>query len=210
MPFSSDFSPSNRTARLNRQLAGLFPSTKALEEQRRIYQASRVSSLFRHISISGNPQPFDIGTLISTTNTRSPPRKKPRNRANPYRPRKIQRYRKTSKPDGFESDSGFLPAVPSFGEELGPREDSGDAKKVELARYWDALRPDIDSPESWSIFRLTSEIYIVEDWDRKNETLKVTVISDFEIYIYGFVYVSKARTLSSHHTFCRRHWPMGN
>ena len=123
MPFSSNFSPSNRPARLNRQLAGLFPSTEALEEQRRISRASKISSLFGQLSISGSPQPFDIGTLTSTINRRSPPRKKPRNRVNLSRPRKIQRYRKASKPDGFESDSGFLPAVPSFGEELGPRAD---------------------------------------------------------------------------------------
>jgi hypothetical protein len=210
MPFSSNFSPSNRPARLNRQLAGLFPSTEALEEQRRISRASKISSLFGPLSISGSPQPFDIGTLTSTINRRSPPRKKPRNRVNSSRPRKIQRYRKASKPDGFESDSGFLPAVPSFGEELGPRADSDDAKEIALATYWDALRPDIDFPESWSIFRLTSEIYIVEDWDRKNETLKVPVVSKYDPYIYGFVYVPKARTLSSHHTFRWRHWSMGN
>ena len=93
---------------------------------------------------------------------------------------------------------------------MGPRADSDDAKEIELATYWDALRPDIDFPESWSIFRLTSEIYIVEDWDRKNETLKVPVVSKYEPYIYGFVYVPKARTLLSHHTFRWRHWSMGN
>jgi hypothetical protein len=207
MPIFSNLSPSNRPARLNRQLAGLFPSAEALEEQRRISRASKISSLFGQLSISASPQQFDIGTLISTTNTRSPPRKKPRKRINLSRPRKIQRYRKASKPDGFESDSGFLP---SFGEELGAPADLDDAEEIELARYWDALRPDIDSPESWSIFRLTSEIYIVEGWDRKNETLKVPIVSDYELHIYGFVYVPKARTLCSHHPFGRRHWPMGN
>jgi hypothetical protein len=206
MPFTSNLSPSNRPDRLNRKLAGLFPSTEALEEQRRKSRASKISSLFGQLSSSESPQPFDIGSFISTINRRSPPRKKPRNRVNTSRPRNIQRHSKPSTPDGFESDSGFLPTIPSFGEELGPRADSEDTKENELARYWDALCPDIDFPESWSIFRLTSEIYIVEDWDRKNETLKVPVFSNYELYIYWFVYIPKARTLSSHHTFGWRHW----
>jgi hypothetical protein len=93
------------------------------------------------------------------------------------RPRKSQRQRKASSPDEFESDSGFLPAVPSFGDDLAPREDSDDEREMELATYWDALRPEIDYPDSWSIFRLTSEIYIIEDWDRKNTTLQVPDLS---------------------------------
>ena len=177
MSFPSSFSPSNRPARLNRKLTGFFPPPEVLEEQRRISRARKISLLLAQPTTPRRPRSFDISKLTSPTNKRSPARRKPRNRVNSSHPRQNQRQRKASSPDEFECDSGFLPAVPSFGAELVPREDPDDKRKMEVATYWDALRPEIDYPDGWSIFRLTSEIYIIEDWDRKNTTLQVPDLS---------------------------------
>jgi hypothetical protein len=67
--------------------------------------------------------------------------------------------------------------VSSFEDDLLPRDNSEDARKAELDAYWNALCPEIDCPESWSVFRLTIEIYVIEDWDHKSKSLKVLHLS---------------------------------